>query len=176
MQSEKLETWADTSDSELEGLLLSRFLEPPYGYVTGIVLWPAFFSLVSVWGVLLQSGLPSIVVTVGGLAVGIGGFVVTSMSSAFVMGATAWNTPYERIRRQSALLFPSLLLAALLFGLYLDWPTIPYGYELGLSAFVAHELSRIVLLGPSIGLAFVFFPLAVFVFRYRIKRKTGVES
>jgi len=81
------------------------------------------------------------------------------------MGATAWNTPDERIRRQFALLSLSLLLAVPLFGLYRNWPTIPYRYELGLSVFAAHELSKIVLLGPAIGFAFVTFPLVVLVYR-----------
>ncbi|WP_128476549.1 hypothetical protein [Halorussus pelagicus] len=158
MNAEPLETWIDTSGSGLESLLHHPLLNPPYGYVIGVVLWPVFLSILSVWG-LLMSSLPSSVVTPGGLALGVGGPVVTSMSSALVMGATAWNTPRERIRRQFALLSLSFLLAVPLFGLYFDWPTIPYGRELGLSVFAAHELSKIVLLGPAIGVAFLIFPL-----------------
>ncbi|WP_423743708.1 hypothetical protein V5735_11825 (plasmid) [Haladaptatus sp. SPP-AMP-3] len=169
MGTETLEKWVDASGSGPESLLQRRFLKPPYGYVIGIVLWPVFISIMSVWGVLLQSGPPSIVVTVGGLVVGVGSFVVASMGSALVMGITAWNTPDERIRRQLALLFPSLPLAVLLFGLYLNWPMTPYRSKLGLSAFVANELSKIVFLGPAIGFAFVISPLAVLVHRSRLK-------
>jgi len=165
MRTRTLEKWVDTSGSGPESLLQYRFLKTPYGYVIGIVLWPVFISIMSVWGLLLQFGPPSIVVTVGGLVVGIGSFVVASMSSALVMSATAWNTPDRRVRRQFALLFPSLLLAVPLFGLYLNWPMIPYRYELGLSVFVANELSKIVFLGPAIGFAFVISPLAVLVHR-----------
>ena len=168
MRAETLEKWVDTTDSRLESLLHHRFLEPPYGYVMGVVLWPVFISILSVWG-MLQFGLPSTVVTLGGLVVGVGCFVVTSMSSALVMGVTAWNTSYERVRRQSALLFLSLLLAVPLFGLYFHWPSIPYSDELGLSAFAAHELSKIVFLGPAIGFAFVLSPLVVLVHRSHFK-------
>lgn len=168
MKAETLERWVGTSNSGLESLLHHRFLEPPYGYVIGVVLWPVFLSILSVWGV-LQFGLPSTVVTLGGLVVGVGGVVMTSMSSALVMGVTAWNAPYERVRRQSTLLFLSLLLAVPLFGLYFRWPSIPYRHELGLSAFAAHELSKIVFLGPAIGFAFVIFPLVVLIHRSRLK-------
>ncbi|MFC4448346.1 hypothetical protein [Halorussus aquaticus] len=168
MRAETVEEWMDTSGPGPESLLRHRFLEPPYGYVIGVVLWPVFLSIVSVWGV-LQSVLPPTVVTVGGLVVGIGGFVVTSTSSALLMGVTAWNTPYERVRRQSVLLCLSLVPSALLFGLYLRWPSIPYRYELGLSVFLAHELSKIVFLGPAIGFAFVISSLVVFVYRACIK-------
>lgn len=146
-----------------------RLLKSPYGYVIGVALWPVFLSLLSVWAVLLQSGLPSPVATVGGLVVGVGGFVVASIGSAVVMGVTAWNTPDERHRRQFAFLFLSLLLAVLLFGLYLQWPTIPYRFELGVSAFVAHEVSKIAFLGPAIGLSFVIVPLGVLVYRRHVK-------
>ena len=169
MEAKTLEKWTDAPGSGLESLIHHQFLKPPYSYVIGVVLWPAFISLTSVWAVVLQSGLPSIVDTVGGLVVGVGGFVVTSMISALLMGVTAWNTPYERIRRQLTFLFLSFLLAVLLFGLYLNWPMIPYSDELGLSAFVAHELSKIVFLGPSIGFAFVIFPLAVLAYRTHLK-------
>lgn len=168
MRSGTLKKWIDTSDSGLESLLHHRFLKPPYGYVIGVALWPVFMSIISVWAV-LQSGLPSSVVTVGGLVVGVGSFVVTSTSSALVMGVTAWNAPYKRIQRQFAFLFLSLLLAVPLFGLYLNWPTVPYRYELGLSAFVAHELSKIVFLGPAIGFTFVISPLVILIYRYYLK-------
>jgi len=164
MRTETLESWLDTGGSGSKSLLRHRFLKPPYGYVLGVALWPIYISILSVWGLLLF-GLPSTVGTLGGLTVGIGGIVVTSLSSALVMGATAWNTPHERIRRQFTLLSLSLLLAVPLFGLYRNWPTIPYGYELGLSVFAAHELSKIVLLGPAIGFGFVTFPLVVLVYR-----------
>lgn len=165
MGAETLEKRTTTVGPGPESSLRHRFLSPPYGYVLGVVLWPAFMSLLSVWYVLVQSGLPSIVGTVGGLVVGVGGFVVTSVSSALVMGITAWNTPDERVRRQFAVLTPSPLLGVLLFGLYRVWPTIPYGDDLGLSAFVAHELSKIVFLGPAIGVTFVVVPLAILVHR-----------
>ncbi|MFC4551439.1 MULTISPECIES: hypothetical protein [Halorussus] len=168
MRTETFDKWVDTSGSGLESLLRHRLLKPPYGYVIGVVLWPVFISIISVWAA-LQSSLPSTVVTVGGLVVGVGSFVVISTSSALVMGVTAWNTPYERIPRQFALLFLSFLLAVPLFGLYLNWPTIPYRYELGLSAFVAHELSKIVFLGPAIGFAFVISPLGVLVHRFHLE-------
>lgn len=159
------EKWAGVPGSGSESLGRHRFLEPPYGYVIGGVLWPVFTSLITVWAVLLQFGLPSIVDTVGGLVIGIGGFVVTSTISALLLGLTAWNTPYERIRRQFAFLFLSVPLAGLLFGLYLSWPMIPYSYDLGLSTFVAHELSKIAFLGPAVGFAFVIFPLTVLAYR-----------
>lgn len=161
MEAETRETWADTPGSGPDSLLRHRFFNPPYGYVIGVFLWPVFLSLISVWAVLLQSGLPSIVSTVGGLVVGVGGFILASMSSALLIGVTAWNTPYERIRRQFAFLFLSLGVAVLLFGLYRNWPMIPFGDELGLSAFAAHELSKIALLGPAIGFAFAVFALTV---------------
>jgi len=165
MGAETLEKQVDASGSGPESLLHPPSLGPPYGYVLGVVLWPVFLSLLSVWAVLLQSGLPSTVDTVGGLVVGVGGFVVTSLSSALVMSATAWNTPYERIRRQFTFLFLSLVLAVLLFGLYSTWQMVPYWHELGLSAFVAHEVSKIVFLGPAIGFTFVIFPLAMLAHR-----------
>lgn len=169
MEVKTLEKWADVPGSGPESLRRHRCLEPPYGYVIGVVLWPVFISLISVWAVLLQSGLPSIVDTVGGFVIGVGGFVVTSTISALLMGVTAWNTPDERIRRQFVFLFLSLLLAVLLFGLYLNWPMIPYSYELGLSTFVAHELSKIAFLGPAVGFAFVIFPLAALAHRTHLK-------
>lgn len=164
MRAKTPEKRVATSGSGPESLLRHPFLKPPYGYVIGVVLWPVFLSLVSVWAA-LQSGLPSPVVTVGGLMVGVGGFVVASTSSALVMAVTAWNTPYERIRRQFALLVLSLLLAVLLAGLYHNHPTFLYRRELGLSVFVAHELSKIVFLGPAIGFGFALFPLVVLVRR-----------
>jgi len=168
MRAKTLKRWAGTSGSGLESLLQHQFLKPPYGYVIGIVLWPVFISIFSIWAV-LQSGLPSTVVTIGGLVIGVGSFVIASMGSALVMGVTAWNTPDERIQRQSALLFLSLLLSIPLFSLYANWPMIPYRHELGLSAFAAHELSKIVFLGPAIGFAFIISPLVVLVYRSRLK-------
>jgi len=164
MRAEPLGTWLDPAGSGSASLLRHRFLEPPYGYLIGVVLWPIYISLLSVWGLLLF-GLPSTVGTLGGLVVGIGGVMVTSLSSALVMSVTAWNTPDERVRRQFALLVPSVLLAVPLFDLYFRWSMIPYSDELGLSTFVAHEVSKIVLLGPAIGFAFVVFPLVVLVYR-----------
>jgi len=169
MEVKALEKWSDAAGSGPRSLLQHRFLKPPYGYVTGVILWPVFLSLISVWAMLLQSGLPAIVDTAGGLVIGVGGFVVTSITSALVMGITARNTPYERIRRQFGLLLLALPLAVVLFGLYLQWPTIPYDHELGLSVFAAHELSKIVFLGPTIGFAFVIFPLAVLAHRIHLK-------
>lgn len=163
------EQWVGTAGPGPETRLHHRFLEPPCGYVLGIALWPIFLSSLSVWAVLLQAGLPSIVVTVGSLVVVGGGSLLTILSSALVLSTTAWNTPYERLRRQFALLFLSLLLAVLLFGVYLTWPMFPYGDELGLSVFVAHELSKIVFAGPAIGFMFALFPLMVFASRYRLE-------
>ncbi|ACV48015.1 hypothetical protein Hmuk_1902 [Halomicrobium mukohataei DSM 12286] len=85
------------------------------------------------------------------------------------MSMTAWNTPQKQIRRQFMLLTFSFLLAVPLFGFYLNWSTIPYRYELGLSPFVAHEFSKIVLLGPTIGLAFFILPLLVLARRIYIR-------
>lgn len=164
MRAETLENWLDTAGSGPESLLRHRFLEPPYGYVIGVALWPIYISLLSVWGLLLF-GLPSTVGTLGGLVLGVGGVVATSVGSALVMGATARNTPYERIRRQFAFLFLSLLLAGPLFGLYFRWPTVAYSDELGLSVFAAHEVSKIVFLGPAIGFSFVTFSLVVLAYR-----------
>ncbi|WP_135853723.1 hypothetical protein [Halorussus salinus] len=168
MRAETLGEWVDTSRSGLESLLRHRLLEPPYGYLIGVVLWPSYISLLSVWALLL-SGLPSTVGTLGGLILGIGGFVVASLGSALVMGITAWNTPDERVRRQFALLVPWLLITVPLFGLYFRRPMIPYGDELGLSVFVAHELLKIVFLGPAIGFAFVASPLVVLGYRSRLE-------
>jgi hypothetical protein len=165
MGAETLDNRRTTAGSGAGSRPSHRLLTPPAGYVLGIGLWPAFVSLLAVWAVLLQSGLPSVVETVGGLTVGVGGFVVTSVGSALVLGVTAWNTPTERIRRQVTVLGPSLLLAGLLFGLYRTWPMLPYRDELGASAFVAHEVSKIVFLGPAIGVAFLAVPLAVLVYR-----------
>lgn len=169
MGAERLEKWVDARGSGSGALPQYRFLEPPYGYVIGILLWPVFLSILSVWAVLLQSGLPSSVATIGGLVVGVGGGVLTSMSSGLVMGITAWNTPAERLRRQFASLSLSLPLAVLLFGLYRTWPTIPGRDKLGVSAFAAHELSKIVFLGPAVGFAFVVVPLVVLVHRSVLK-------
>jgi hypothetical protein len=169
MRVETADIWATPSGSGPKSLLQHRFLTPPYGYVIGVALWPVFVSIISVWVVLWQSGLPSVlpavVATVLGLVVVVGGFVVTSMSSALVLGITAWNTPSGQIRRQVVLVASSLLVSVLLFGLYLTWPTIPFRFELGLSAFVAHELSKILFLGPATGLAFMLVPLAVLGYR-----------
>lgn len=167
MISEARDKWANTLDSE--PLLDHWVLKPPYGYMVGVLIWPVFFTVLSVWGTLLQSDPPSVVVTVGGLAVGVGCFVVTSMGSALVLGVTAWNIPQEHIRQQFVLLVLSLLFAALLFGLYLNWSMIPYRYELGLSAFMAHELSKIVLLGPAIGFAFMISPVVVLAHRTHLR-------
>lgn len=164
MRAESLEKWVGASGSGPESLLRHRFLEPPYGYAIGVLLWPIYVSVLSLW-IVLSPSFPTIIYTVGGLVVTVGGFVVTSMSSALVMGVAARNAPGERIRRQFALLFLFLLLAALLLGLYLQWPTVPYRYELGLSVFAAHELSKIVFLGPAVGFAFAISPLAVLVHR-----------
>lgn len=165
MDAEILDNRRTTADSGPGPGLGHRVLTPPAGYVLGISLWPAFMSLLAVWAVLLQSGLPSIVETVGGLVVGVGGLVVTSVGSALLLGVTAWNTPAERLRRQVTVLGPSLLVAGLLFGLYRTWPMMPYRDELGASALVAHEVSKIVFLGPAIGVAFLAVPLAVLVYR-----------
>ena len=169
MKVKALEQWVGTASPGSETRLHYRFLKPPYGYALGIVLWPIFLSILSVWAVLLQAGLPSIAVTVGSLGVVGGGSLLTILSSALVLSITAWNTPYERLRRQFTLLLLSLLLGVLLFGVYLTWPVFPYGDELGLSVFGAHELSKIVFAGPAIGFLFVLFPLMVFASRYRLK-------
>lgn len=169
MGAERLEKWVDTSGSGPEALLHHRFLKPPYGYAIGVLLWPVFISITSLWVVLLQSNPPSIVSTVGGLIIVGGGFMITSISSALVMGATAWNTPDERIRRQFTLFCLSLILAVLLFGLHLNPSLISYRSALGLSAFAAYELSKIVFLGPAIGFAFVIFSLVVLVYRSHLK-------
>ena len=169
MNVKALGQWIGAAGPRPEIRLHHRFLKPPYGYVVGIVLWPIFLSSLSAWAVLLQADLPSIAVTVGSLVVVGGGSLLTILGSAFVLSITAWNTPYERLRHQFALLFLSLFLAVLLFGMYLTWPIFPYGDELGLSVFVAHELSKIVFAGPAIGFMFVFFPLMVFASRYRLK-------
>lgn len=166
MGTETLEKWVGASSSGSDSLRYHRFLNPPVGYVIGVVLWPVFLSFMSVWAVLVQTGLPSPVVTIGGIVLGIGGFVVTSISSALVMGVTAWNTPDDRLRRQIVFLCLSFFLAGLLFGLYLQWPTIPFKGELGVSTFVAHEVSKVALLGPAIGFTFVVFPLMVLVHRF----------
>jgi hypothetical protein len=84
MEVKTLEKWGDALGSGQGSLLHNRFLKPPYGYVIGFVLWPVFISSLSMWAVLLQSGLPSIVGTVGGLVIGVGGFVVTSIASGFL--------------------------------------------------------------------------------------------
>jgi len=169
MEVKSLEGWVGTAGSGPETRLQHRFLKPPYGYILGIVLWPLFLLSLSVWAVLLQAGLPSFAVTAGGLVVGVGGALLTILSSALVLSITAWNTPYERLRRQFAPLFLSLLLGGLLFGVYLAWPMFPYSDELGLSVFVAHELSKIVFAGPAIGCVFMLFPLMVLASRYRLK-------
>ncbi|MFD1634307.1 hypothetical protein ACOZ4L_01085 [Haloplanus ruber] len=161
------ENGGDVADSGLTFLRRWWVLTPPYGYVIGILLWPVLLSLASVWAVLLQSGLPALVDTLGGLVVGVGGFVSISVSSALSMGGTAWNTPDERIRRQFAALSLALPLAGLLFGLYRNWPLLPFRDELGVTVFVAHELSKIVFLGPAIGFAFVTVPLGVLAYRCR---------
>lgn len=61
-----------------------RFLRPSARYVIGVDLWRPFHRFFP-YGRLLQSDLPPIVGTVGGLVVGVGCFVVTSVSSALVM-------------------------------------------------------------------------------------------
>lgn len=142
-----------------------RLLKPPYGYAVGVGLWPVFLSILAVWAVLLQSGLPPIVATVGGAVVGIGGFVMTSVGSTLVMAVTAWNTPSERIHRDLALLVLFLPLAGLLVSLYLNGSAARLGFETEMSAFVAHELSKIVVLGPAIGFAYITVPLGVLVYR-----------
>lgn len=169
MRIELLESWINTLDAGLESLLHHPFAKPPYGYVIGVVLWPLYISTLSVWAILLQFNLPSTIVTLGVLIIGIGGFVTTTMSSILITGATAWNTPYERIRRQFALLVLPLLLAVPLFSVYQNWQMEPYGYELGLSTFAAHELSKIVFLGPATGCAFLLSPLVVFLYRIFLK-------
>jgi len=169
MEVKALEKWVGTAGPGPEKRLHHRFLKPPYGYILGIILWPIFISGLSVWAVLLQAGLPSIAVTIGGLVVVVGGSLLTILSSALVLSITAWNSPHERLRRQFAVLFLSILLAVLLFGVYFSWPTFPYGDELELSVFVAHELSKILFAGPAIGFTFMLFPLMVLVSRYRLK-------
>ena len=149
----------------LESLLQHRFLNPPYGYVIGVAVWPVFLSILSGWNVVLQSSSPSFVGAIAGLVIVGGGFVLTIVGSALVLGVTGWNASQDRIRQQIAFLVLSLLLSALLFGLYLSWPTIPYRSELGLSLFVAHELSKIVFLGPATGFAFMLFSLLMLVDR-----------
>lgn len=164
-----LEQWVGTAGPSPEKRLHHRFLKQPYGYVLGIILWPIFISILSVWNVLFQTGHPSIAVTVGGFVVVVGGSLLTILSSALVLSITAWNSPHERLRRQFSFLFSSLLLAVLLFGVYLTWPMFPYGDELELSVFLAHELSKILFAGPAIGLTFMLFPLMVLVSRYRLQ-------
>ncbi|WP_135830329.1 hypothetical protein [Halorussus halobius] len=168
MAVEALERWVGTAGPEPEPRLHHRFLEPPYGYVLGISIWPLFLLSLSAWAVLLQADLPSVAVTVGSLVV-VGGSLLAILSSALVLSITAWNTPYERLRRQFVPLVLSLGLAVLLFGAYLTWPTFPYGDELGVSIFVAHELSKVVFVGPAIGFSFALFPLMIFASRYRLE-------
>lgn len=144
-------------------------LRPPFGYIIGFALWPLNLLFLSVvMGGLLLSDLPSIVTTLSGYLF-IGGFVLASMSSALVMGLTAWNTHRDHIRRQIAFLCPSLLLAAPTFVLYTEGTTL-YRQELGVSSMIANELARITFLGPAIGFTFLLFALAVFV--YRVVRVT----
>jgi len=169
MMSNPLNKWVSTSDplSVPDVLLNHQLCKYPYGYIIGVVLWPVFFLAGSIWiwlSFFLFNADVGLIFVVGGF-VTVGAFVTTTLSSAIVMSVTAWNTPKERISRELALLFASLLLAVLLFGLYLSNPTFPYRFELGLSAFVAHELSKIVFLGPATGFAFVSFPLAILVYR-----------
>lgn len=167
MNAETLSKWTGISVSGPGPLLRHRFLKPPYGYVLGFVLWPLNLLFYSVSGVLLLSSRPSPVATVGSY-VFIGAFALVSISSALVMAATAWNTPYERIRRQSRVLLVALLLAVPFLGLFEMWSILPYGRELvGLT--LAHELSRFVFLGPAIGFAFVVFPLMVLGYRYTLE-------
>lgn len=170
MEVKALKRWVGTAGPSPEKRLRHRFLKPPYGYVLGIIIWPIFISILSVWNALLQTGPPSIVVTVGGLVVVVGGSLLTILSSALVLSITAWNSPHESLRRQFSFLFSSLLLAVSLFGVYLTWPMFPYGDDLELGVFVAHELSKILFAGPAIGLTFMLFPLVVLVSRYRLRR------
>ncbi|MFD1640294.1 hypothetical protein [Halohasta litorea] len=157
----------DVPRPELEPLLQHRFLTPPYGYVLGVLLWPVFDVLISVWFGLSQSGLLSIPDPIGGLVV-LGGFVGTSVSSALVMGLTAWNTPDEHRRRYFALLLLCLLFGILLFRLHTTFTTI-LRFELGVSLFASHELSKIVFRGPALGLVSAFYALVVLSFRYLFK-------
>jgi hypothetical protein len=170
MNSKTLSKWTGISGSGPEPLLRYRFLKSPYGYVPGFVLWPLNLLFYSVSGVLLLSSRPSPVATVGSY-VFIGAFALVSISSALVMAVTALNTPYERIRRQSGVLLVALLLAVPFFGLFDRWPTLPYSRELvGLVGdTIAHELFRLVFLGPAIGFAFVIFPLVVLGYRYALE-------
>ena len=165
MELKKFESWIGTAGPGPGTRLHHEFLTPPCGYVLGIIVWPVFLSSLSVWAALYQVGLPSVAVTVGGLVVVGGGSLLTILSSALVLSITAWNTPYERLRRQSALLLLSPLVAVLLYGVYRTWPLFPHANEFGLSLFVAHELSKIVFVGPAIGFAFLLFPLMVFASR-----------
>lgn len=157
----------DIPNSGLKSLLQHRFLTPPYGYVIGILLWPANISLLSVGYALSLSNLPPLIVTVGGVAVE-GAFVMTSVVSALVMGITAWNTPDERIQRHVILLCLCLLPAALLFGLQHEFPT-PLRFELGLGLSASNELSKIVFRGPALGFTSVVYSLVVLVFRSLFK-------
>ncbi|MEA1932635.1 MAG: hypothetical protein U9O06_13960 [Euryarchaeota archaeon] len=167
MVLELLKREVDIPGSGLEPLFQHRFLTPPYGYVIGILLWPANISLLTVGYALSLSDLPSPVVTVGGVAVQ-GAFVMTSMISAVVMGLTAWNTPDERIQRHFVLLCLCLLLAALFFRLQHEFPT-PLRFELGLGLSASNELSKIVFRGPALGFTSVVYALIVLSFRHLFK-------
>jgi hypothetical protein len=153
MELDTLETWS-SSKSGSSSIPRHWLLTPPYGYVLGVGLWPVFAVLVSLWTVLIQAGIPSVAVTTGGLIVVFGGFIATFLSSATVLCLTAWNVSSTRLRQQFVLASVFLGLAVLLFSLFGNWPTIPYRMELGLSAFAAHELSKIVFAGPALGCTF----------------------
>lgn len=167
---EKLQNLTVISNSGTTGSAHRWFLKPPYGYVIGVLLWLINLSIFSVWSVFSLSYDSSVIITAGSL-VFFAVFVTASVSSALVMGITAWNTPHERIRRQSGVLLVSLLLAVPFFCLFDRWPTLPYARELvGLVGdTIAHELFRLVFLGPAIGFAFVIFPLVVLGYRYALE-------
>jgi len=167
MVSEAFKKEVDIPGPRLVPLGQHRFLTPPYGYVLGVILWPVFQLIISVWFVLSQSGLPSLVATVEEFVV-LGGFLGASVGSALVMGIAAWNTPDERRQRYFTLLCLCLLPGVLFFSLYNNSSTT-YGFELGLSFLASDELTKILFRGPALGLVSAFYALVVLSFRSLFK-------
>ncbi|MFC7073151.1 hypothetical protein ACFQJ7_12185 [Halovenus rubra] len=162
MEREIPEKWVGNPGPPSGALIQNQILKPPYGYVIGIIIWPIFLSIISVSiAMSLQIGfflITSLIVVVGG--------PLTIISSACVLSITAWNTPDKQIQQYVAVLTALFFLSVPLFYLWATTGTV-FLQDRGLSAFAAHELIRIVFLGPAIGFVFVVFSLMIFASRYR---------
>lgn len=152
-------------------LLLHRFLEPPYGYVVGIGVWPVY--LVLWYGTVFAAEILGLVPFSLSVIVAVAGLLVTSAVSALAMCVTAWRVSTARIREQSLVSSVFLLFALTLGYVYFGSPPLlpsPHAAiePLGLDVFLEHALVTTGVLGLALGFAFSVFALLVFAFRSRL--------